>query len=160
MALLFIEFSSGVNDGWLKLLSSIEEIDDIIERFHPVDIDLIDNGSFAYVLFGNDESFELFFSCAYGYRQGAAHWLQLPVQAQFAHHEIFVEMVAHHFVVCGKYCNGERKVVAASLFAQVSWRHIDCDVGHGKLESVVLHGCGNSVATFFYGIVGQSGKVV
>ena len=65
MVLLFVEFFTRINDGRLVCRGTIEEVDDVQQRFHTIYLKIVDNGSFADVLLGNDETLEL---CKHGWR--------------------------------------------------------------------------------------------
>lgn len=88
LTLLLVEFTAGVNLCGVKMGAAVEEIDDIRQGFHAIDLDIIDYGGFADVLFGYNEASELLFTCLDGDGKCTANGLQASVESQFAYEHI------------------------------------------------------------------------
>ena len=75
VCLLFIKLFAGVDDGGLVAVVAVEKLDDIAEVVHAVHFELVDHGCLAHIIFGHNESAELFLAGLYGHGKGATHWL-------------------------------------------------------------------------------------
>ena len=71
----------------------------------PYTSKLLTTAALAHILFGYDESLEMFGSCPYGNRQCASDGLQGSVETQLAHHHIFLEMIFYDVAVGSQYAD-------------------------------------------------------
>ena len=108
MVLLFVEFLTRINDGRLVCRGTIEEVDDIQQRFHTIYLKIVDNSSFADVLLGNDETLELFLASTDGDRQCTADRLQMTVKSQFAYQHVLVKVSIFYLSVSCQYSDSQR----------------------------------------------------
>ena len=59
VVLLFKELLASIDNGWFVGSVAIQKLHHVHQRFHAVNLQLVDNGSFANVLLGNYQSLEL-----------------------------------------------------------------------------------------------------
>ena len=160
VTLLLVELATGVDDGGFEGCRAVEEVDDIGEVVHAIDLEIVHDGSFADVLPGHDESCKLFLPGLDGNGKGTADGQQTAVETEFAHEHELTETVGDDLAVGSKDADCKREVVAGAFFADVGRRQSDGDVGNGEFVADVGHGCSDAVVAFLDGIVGESGEMI
>ena len=93
------------NRGGIQV-SAVEELDNVEQGVHAIDLQLVDNGCLAHVLAWHDETFELLCARLDGDGQGATDGEQTAIEAQLAHEHVFTECVAGNLTVGGQDANG------------------------------------------------------
>ena len=83
--------------------------------------------------------------------QGTRYSPHRAVQPQFSHYDIVLQLTCVYLSRGGQYAYGEGQVKAAALLAQVGRGQVDGQVGHGKLEAIVLHRRGYAVLALLDG---------
>jgi hypothetical protein len=88
MILLLVELFACVKDGRLVNRSTIEKGDNISERVHAVDLQIIDDSRLTNILAGHNEALVFLGSCLDGNRQCATNGLKGAVESQFPYKHI------------------------------------------------------------------------
>ena len=99
MVLLLVKLLARINNGGFVLFCAIQELHYVHQRFHTIDLQLVDHSGLADVLLWNDESLELLGTGLDGDGQCSANRLQTPVQSQFAYHHVFIQIPTLHLSV-------------------------------------------------------------
>ena len=81
LQLLVIKLLARVDDCRFVGRRAVEEVDNIHQCLHAVDLQLVDDGRFADVLLGNDEALEFLLAGTDGDGQCTADRLQVTVQS-------------------------------------------------------------------------------
>lgn len=160
LVLAFIEFLACVDDGGLKVFQPGDELDDVHDSVHAIDLEVVDHGCLHHVLPWHDEAFELLGTGADGYGQSALDGLQMAVETQLAYHHILVQAVALYASAGSQYADSQRQVEAAAFLAQVGGSEVDGEVGYRKLVAVVLQCGGDTVFALLHRRVAQSGEMI
>ena len=72
VTLLLVELAAGIDDGGFEGCRAVEEVDDIGEVVHAIDLEIVHDGCLADVLSGHDESCKLFLPGLDGNGKGTA----------------------------------------------------------------------------------------
>ena len=86
--MLFVELLASIDDGGLIDVGAVEKTYHIGETIHPVDVEVVDNGSLTGIGLRHEEALELLLAGKDGYGQGSADGFQAPVETQFTNHHI------------------------------------------------------------------------
>ena len=156
LVLLGKEFLAGVDNGGLVLLAAIDEMDDIEQRVHAIDLEVVDDGGLTCVLSWHDES--AVFQCPRldGDGQCAAYGQQASVESQFAYHHVFPQQPLLYLVVGCQDGDGQRQVVAAAFLLDVGRSHVDGDFTDRIFEAAVAQCCPYAIYAFADGRIGQT----
>ena len=122
MALLGEEFLTCVDIFRLVASVAIHKPNDIHQRLHAVDFQLVDDSGLPDVLPWDDKSLELLLAGADGDGQRSADGLQVSVKSQLAYQHVFVESFALYLVVGCQYADGQGQVVSGSFLLDVGRR--------------------------------------
>ena len=96
VVLLFEELAAGVDDGGLIRGVAIQELDDIHQRVHAIDFQLVHHSRFTDVLLWHEESLEMLFARTDGNGQRTAYGLQMAVETQLAHQHVLPQAFFRH----------------------------------------------------------------
>ena len=98
MILLLEEFFAGIDDGRREQGTIIEELNDVKQRIHSIDIELVDHCRLAYILTRHDKPLEFFCSCLDSDRQGTTDRKQTAIKAQLTYQHVFAQAIAGNLV--------------------------------------------------------------
>ena len=118
--LLGIKLLTGIHHHGLRLLCAVEQSDHLHDVFQAINFEIVDDSRLPGVVRGHDESLEMFLSGPDGDGQCSPHGFQFPVQSQFPHHHILVEVVGGYFAMSRQHPHCDGQVIAAALLADVS----------------------------------------
>ena len=97
LVLLLIELMAGIDHCGLVGVCAVKKLNDIHERLHTINLEVIDDGGLADVLFRNNQPLELFLTCPDGDGKCTADRLQAAVKSQLAYQHVLGQPFFLHF---------------------------------------------------------------
>ena len=150
------KLGTGVDNGLLDGACAVEERNDFLYVGDAIDVEIVDYGCFACIVFRKDEAFEFTFTGFYCHRKGTFYWPQASVKRELAHNDIFVKIVRLDVSVGGNDTYCQWQVVSGAFFAYVGRSHINDDVPLRYVQAALVEGRLDALLAFLYGVVGQA----
>ena len=113
------KLGAGVHDGGLQLDFAIEELHDLDEVVHTVDVEFVDHGRFKGIGPRHDETVQVEFTRQYRHGQGTLDGPQAAIKREFAHEHESLEPVGGYFLVASQDADGERQVIGRAFLLDV-----------------------------------------
>ena len=89
-------------------------------------------------------------------RKNASHFIERPIEGQFAESGILGKEIGRHEIHGGKYAECEREVEMAALLEQIRWLQIDQNPSRWQRKTHGMERGSHSLARFRDGLVRES----
>ena len=160
LALVFIELFACIYVDGLKLPLTRQKADNIHQRLHPIDFQIVHHSRLTHILNGNYQPLELLCTGTDGDGQCSLYWLEMTVKAQFSHHHVAFQVFTLHATTDCQQGDSKRKVERAAFFPQVGRRHIHRNIPMRELITILLQSGSNTVTPFTDSRISQSREAI
>src|SRR6185437_14466008 len=121
----FIKFFAGINDFGSQLHIAVKKSGYLLYIFDAINFKVVNYSSLACVLFRQDKSLKTILTGLYGNGQSTFYGLQATIERKLAHNNVFVEIFVFYLARGGQYAYSDSEIISGTLFADISWRHIN-----------------------------------
>lgn len=153
------KFVAGIHIHRLDIAFTGDDSERIIQVFHAIHIEFVDDGGFFGIHFRENEALEFLSPGFDGNRQCTFDGSQRAVEGKFAHDEKLVEAGDGDQVGSGQDTDSDGQVVSGAFFPNVGGGEVDNGFQAGDMPARVFEGGFYPGVSFAHGAVGESDDV-
>ncbi|MCU1285661.1 MAG: hypothetical protein JWO13_2011 [Acidobacteriales bacterium] len=144
----FLQERGGVNGHRCHPVTSVQQVDDVEQRFHWINGQTGDDSRFARVHLRNDKVLDLAIACGNGDGQSPADSTKAAIEAQLADKNIVGQFLLVQGTVCAKNSERHGKIEAGTFLLDVRGGEIDGDVRGWDVISAIFKRSANTLTAF------------
>ena len=150
------ELLAGVHHGGFNRPRAGDKIYHLGERFHAIDIEVVDHGGLGGVGLGHNHAPKPGCPGGDGHGQRAAYGKHGAVERQLAHNHVAVEFRRLYLFSSCKHGEGDGQIVGGAFLAHIGRREVDDHIVARELVAGMQQSQAHALLALLHGSVGQT----